>query len=223
MKRFLTSIRWKDHIINFVSIVIGIYIAYWLTNIKENREKERLERTYLESLKLDLEADLKSLNENIDTLAYDHDMNIRFTKMLTRNVYPSDSIAAMLYSLNAHVPFFAQDNTYESIKSSGKLDLIEDFDLRQDIVRLYNQYYRSIKLTSDLDLNQKLSVIYPYLMEKPVFGGNGAVNASIFKETKFVNLVFANSYAVVQQVQYMRAGQEKCEQLIDEIDQYLKK
>jgi hypothetical protein len=215
------KIQWKNQLINFVAIIVGIYIAFWLTNLKEEREQKALELNYLRSLAQDLQNDLTALQSNVDTLAYYNRLLDDFTKRLITKNWNTDSLTAMVVSLSAHIPFFPQDNTYQSMQGSGKLDIIKDFELRQEVVELYNQHYRAVRLADELDMSQKTNLIYPYLMDQPVFSTRGFSNMSLLSETKFINLTFAASYTIRQQYYIEKDAMEKCDKLLKRIQHIL--
>jgi hypothetical protein len=61
------KIDWKVHIIDLIVVIVGVTIAFALTNYQEVSKEKDLQKTYLQSLANDLEVDVKNLEEQLDT------------------------------------------------------------------------------------------------------------------------------------------------------------
>ena len=202
MARQKERFQWKNQLVNFVAIIIGVYIAYWLTERSEARQLRAQEQQYLKSFVSDLERDIETLAFQTDTIRYRRRILQHFANELTNKINP-DSLTQKVMVLYLFAPFIPHDNTFESLKASGNLGLIQDFDLRQDIVALYNQYYSAIRLFDQIDLQQRNSMITPYLLKTIGFSFTGdAQHGSYLQDPFFVNMVYTSYYSSSQKILY---------------------
>ena len=130
-------INWKNHLIELVVVFIGITAAFTLNNWQENRKTAQLQNKYIESLFQDLENDCSELSNLIHF--YDNALHAikRLEILAAQTKTRNDSMnyyAQNLLVLNAFIP---QKATYESLKTSGDLKIIDDFDLKRKISSLF--------------------------------------------------------------------------------------
>lgn len=164
MKKFFSSINWKDHLINFVVVIVGVTIAFYLSNRKEGMEKVQLEKSSLVSIVTDLDEDIEFLKASTDTLQILKNKLGNFVNDLMTGQATRDSLFEYISIQYVQLPFFPQDNTYQSLVASGKLDVIADFELRKQLTELYHRHYQTIKLVDEMSAQQKNQLILPYLM-----------------------------------------------------------
>src|SRR5690606_17215610 len=99
--------------------------------------------------------------------------------------------------------------TYSSMMFSGKMDLISDFELNKDIIKLYNSKYEEV---ATIDENHRVEVFdlkIPYLHSKIVIGKGLNTSHPLFKETLFQNYAFGTNYFFsVKRTAYQEAFEE---------------
>ncbi|GCC53095.1 hypothetical protein SanaruYs_33370 [Chryseotalea sanaruensis] len=192
MSKKSEKIQWKNQLINLLAIVIGVYIAFYLTERSNNANSRRQAKAYLASMADDLQSDIDELTISTDTLRYMVKVSDALTQSIVTQRIIQDSIGTMISSLYLIVPFNPKDNSYQSLVASGKLDAIENFELRKKITELYHQHYGSIKIFDDISNQQRISIITPYLMRTMQFSTVGLQNASqLWKDNMFANLAFS--------------------------------
>jgi hypothetical protein len=192
MSKKSEKIQWKNQLINLLAIVIGVYIAFYLTERSNNANSRRQANTYLASMADDLQSDIDELTISTDTLRYMVKVSQALTQSIVTQRIVQDSVATMISSLYLIVPFNPKDNSYQSLVASGKLDAIENFELQKRITELYHQQYGSIKIFDDISNQQRISIITPYLMRTMQFSTMGLKNASqLWKDNMFANLAFS--------------------------------
>ena len=57
----ITKRKFADYIIEFCIVLLGITIAFWLSNLGDRKKENHLEHVYLEQLNEDLTEDLTEL------------------------------------------------------------------------------------------------------------------------------------------------------------------
>lgn len=132
----MKRIHWPDQIFNFIGIITGVSLAFVINNASSNAEREEELQQIVRSLIDELEFDINVYekyqikNNNDQSLLID-------SIMLQLDRGNLKSIADLKRAFNS-TSYTPQSVTFNSISSSGKLDLIKDFELRKIIV-MYHQ------------------------------------------------------------------------------------
>ena len=139
-----------EYLIEFILVIVGISIAFWLNELAEDSKKDELEMQYLQDLKEDLMEDI----ELLDYLTLlNQDKADKLSRALSYYVDPDiklnlDSVttyAGVIGNLNMFQP---NNFTYVSLKQSGDFKIIKAHDIRKTLVKLYSSY-------ETVDLEQK--------------------------------------------------------------------
>lgn len=221
MKKRKERIQWRNQIVNLVAIIVGVYVAYYLTNIKSEWDQNRQERFYLISLQHDLEEDQKALKQSVDTLRHFRNVMKEFTQRLISRSGADSILDNTITALYVQVPFIPQDNTYQTLLYGG-MSTVRDIELRKSIVELYNQHYGFIKIVDQLIADQKNNVLLPYLMDRTQFTDGGRVNKSILAENKFVNLTFTSYYSLQKKLEVDSVALREGRHLLDMLSARIK-
>ena len=135
------KINWKYTFGEIIIVIIGISIAFGLNNWASAQKGKSLAKQYLENLKLDIEADAEALLLNIDKIMTSMENNRFITSSLNMEQIGRDSIARVYFQeLSKVFDFYPNQSTFEALKYSGDLNLIQNFKLRNDIVRHYDAF-----------------------------------------------------------------------------------
>ncbi len=192
------KIQWKNQLVNLVAIIIGVYIAFYITERASATKDHRQAKVFLAAMADDLEEDISSLTESTDTLRYYTKVLQALTRSVVTKRIPKDSLNDMISGLYLIVPFNPKDNSYQSLLASGKLELVGDFDLRRKITALYHQHYGAIRITDDISNQMRIQLITPFLMERMRFSSSGLVNAEeLWRDNMFVNMSFSMHYSML--------------------------
>ncbi len=131
------SINWTEHLLNFAAVILGVLLAFQISNMAENRKAQ----TELKIIYRSLIEELDNHNE-----VY-RDFQIPFQKAQIANIdtvieaiasgQPDEVLGQMSvdFSINNYFP---TSSTYISAVSSGKLGLIADLKLKDDLITYYD-------------------------------------------------------------------------------------
>jgi len=149
------------YLIELLIVFIGVYLAFGLNNLNENRKRNLSEDKILAEIKNGLDLDLIDLEHNIRG----HQTGIRvvdgFVQLVNGETVISDSIDLYLSSLTRDYISIQNQSGYESLKSQG-LDIIQNDSLRFAIISLYDFHYEIIqKLEEVHSENQFYQNYYP--------------------------------------------------------------
>lgn len=133
MKR---QIDWPNHLLNFVSVILGVYLAFWVSEWAKSREDDAEKRIFLLSLSEELASDIQVYTKYQIPINTSHVENI---DVLLEKIQEGDQQditeqLAILFNLDNYA---GSTSTYNSIKSSGKIALMTDLGLQKRLVDLY--------------------------------------------------------------------------------------
>ena len=207
----MKTINWKDHLVNLIVVILGITIAFYLEGYGESKTESKLEEKYISNLRKDLENDLELLdtlivvNENILRSL------IRISEGSTGKAVSEDSVTTYLFSFLYNPRFTPQRTTYESLKSSGSIGLINDFELRTRLIELYEQYYRGADQYDQAIEEHIRDFLKPYFIHSVDFENDGTVNSNFMKSSEFRNIIFTYRYLFRDKSTFYKKVKEELE------------
>jgi len=143
-------IHWKNHLVELLVVILGITIAFTFDKMAEQAKEAKEMRVAMESIMDDLSRDVKVFRNNqipnnqekVDQLDW------ILNRLRTEN-YEGDSlprlVAGVFGSMNSRIT----NATYESLKSSGKLEDIPNVKVRRRIVAFYQANYSQSSFLSN--------------------------------------------------------------------------
>jgi len=131
--------NWTAVALDFVIVVVGVYLGIQVNNWDQARDEKNTEATYLELLQRDLRVTIKDVEEQI---AFEQ-FQIALANDALPLIYQSPSdlrrqkLATILTQLGSRRTLKIDSPTFLDLQSSGKLGLISDPQLRNDIVSYF--------------------------------------------------------------------------------------
>lgn len=180
----------KEYFIEFIIVILGISIAFWLSNLGEDRKERKLEAQYIIDLTADLSKDLLYLKASIQS----NDLKIKelgraiefFQGKESSLTY--DSIPIFGGLIGSYNYFKPNENTYTSLQQSGDFKVLRDSEFKKALIQLYRSYelieQHHINLSDALDDNY-----YPEFMSSYDMVNNEIVNLDYFKTPLFRNFI----------------------------------
>jgi len=227
------NLGWKKYLFEFLTIFIGVTLAFALTTWSERKNKfESAEKTILEirnGLKLDKEdfsLNRKGHEAGISICQY-------FRRFINGEAVNRDTIGFYYQSLTRDYISIQNKSGYESLKSKG-LELIKDDSLRLEIISLYDFYYELIeKLEETYAENQYhqsfFTPINELLAEFMVFDKKGNIidilpPTGLSKKEKNLLMTYLGKIEGNRKftIQNYLLVEERIQHLIDYIDEEIK-
>lgn len=138
MKR-KTKIRWSNHLIELLIVIIGISIAFWLNNMAIKRKNTGEKIIYLTDIRNDLRTDSLRLFNNVRNNEIKSE-KLRHALVLIKESAPIDSVLVNIIEIGNY-DFFNPDNfTLTSLLQSGDLKLIDSDEIKKELLRLLKIY-----------------------------------------------------------------------------------
>jgi len=160
--------NWKDHLLNFVAVILGVSLAFVITARSEQAKVER-------EFSLSAKAILDEVNDDIRTFEeYQIPDNKEKLKQMQIGVdllskgIASDSLRPYMMSF-FDINNYAPTNIYlSSLISSGKLDLINDFTLKSMLLN-YHNFSDELLAQGDFQVDYLMDRILPWYIDHPEF------------------------------------------------------
>lgn len=184
--------NFKDYLIEFVIVILGITIAFWLSNLGEIKKENRLENSYLQQLRDDLITDINVLDRGIKSsekkIAF-LEQGLGFILSNQRTTISADTVAKYVLTVGDFGYFFTPTNdTYLTLQQSGDLKIIKSLELKKKLVTLY-KYYDLIKLEQKNFLAALDDNLFPKMYENYDLIKNKVTGPSFFRSTLCINFI----------------------------------
>ena len=151
MKRIIHTLsqKWPEYLVEILVITIGILGAFALNNWNEASKAKKTERELLVALHHDLGENANQMKRAIgfDSTIYTQLGTLIQILDSDESVY-HDSLKVYFGHSNRYASFDPQRLAYESIKSLG-FDVISDLDVRNEVIKLYDQDYSHLKQSNE--------------------------------------------------------------------------
>lgn len=212
-----SSEKIKDYFIEFFIVLLGITIAFWLSNLGEEKKDRRLESLYLEDLRNDLNEDLEELRYCI---ALNTSKRATLSKAIAYyqgndNGTTMDSLISYAGLIGNYFHFNPNDYTYISLQQSGDFKIISSRDVKTSLVELYKLYEfierEQFNVLYALDENY-----FPVLMRSLDMVTGEVVNPNYFTSTEFKNNMGFTINEITTLTRMYKTAEEKIELILEE-------
>lgn len=153
MKRDNQKVSWPNKFIDLVVVIVGVTIAFTLTNWQQNRQAASKEDRYLTLMRNDLVKDKDALTEDLRTLELQIAKCNGLLKLSSQKQPKTDSLNYFLTGIMSQATFAPNNFTFQAIAQSGDINGIDDVELVRDLSQLYLGTYPAIKEVERVALN----------------------------------------------------------------------
>lgn len=182
----------KKQLFEVLVLIVGILMAFGLNNWWSNRKDQiTLQKHYI-----NLEEESKENRLMLDTAIVMIDRSMSMIDSIFRfNGRPNmeDEVAGWTFELINIIPNYTFKNAYQTLSQTGDIRLIDDFDLKEDIVGLY-EYYKFIETVDKIHLDFYNTYFYPFLMENIHFGTRKVSDSVVFGTIQYTNMIGSYSH-----------------------------
>jgi hypothetical protein len=159
----MKSINWADQILNFVGVIFGVLLAFYIAELNNSRHERKELRIIVESFIEDLKDDRDTYRDQIPGNE-EHAMQIERLMTGIQEEQP-DSIAKYLDYLYSADNYSPTSTTYMSVVSSGKLDLIENLSLKKKLSDYYDILATEAEFRGRFQVDYLFEHIIPWVVE----------------------------------------------------------
>ena len=129
--------KWSNPIIEFLIIFIGISLAFLSENFREDYQDQQLAKRYLKSFYKDISYDKTDLENMLEINEKKLDRVNNFLTMIKNKETLLDSVNRIIEDMVEINYFVPKKITYESVKNSGNMEIISDYELKEKLVDYY--------------------------------------------------------------------------------------
>lgn len=211
--------KFTEILIEIAIIVFAISLSLFLERWRERVADHHLEKEFYKGLKVDLDRDRQEMEA----------LSGRCTSMKQAAVYfqqPGTFVSWQLDSVNLYgsklfhnLYFFLNSNRYESLKSTGKLGVIEEDSLRNQIIDLYQTKIPDLQQQVYLSNEYINHDVKAYVIDNLQRDGQNKVvfTRPFFTSMKMQNLLmlYGDLDDVLRRVELVQRAEEKILAAID--------
>lgn len=138
-KWYKLKLDWTVHVIDLVVVIIGVTIAFAITNYAEKRKGQHEKTVILKAMLNEIERDIEIYTGHQIPKNQRHVRDIEALLSLLKDPERNND-STSTYFTKAIFPFsnwMITRTTFQSIRASGKIDLIENQELKNELVKLY--------------------------------------------------------------------------------------
>ena len=136
--RHLKHQHWTAVFLDFVIVVLGVFIGLQASNRNSARHDRALERQYLQRLRNDLQLSLNNVDSDVSKLSAQARLEGRMVReLVTCRLDPAERarFASGLFLFGQFEPPPLVRGTIDELRSTGRLGLLRDVRLRQTLAK----------------------------------------------------------------------------------------
>jgi len=145
-------------------VIIGVSVAFWLSQIGAEKKEDQIRHKYFSELHGDIAYDLKNLEFYIRVNSEKIEEIMHVVSFYENVELNKDSIIMNIFEIGQYSFFNPRDFTYQSIIASGDFKLIDNPEIKKNLIRLYSEY-RTIEKVQNNYLDALDNNFFPYLVE----------------------------------------------------------
>ena len=136
----MKKVNWHYTFGEILIVIIGITIAFSMNKCADLKSNKDLKVQYLKNIKLDVESDRLTLQENAESIG--KKLQVLNEVMPLLNTDNPEKVGSInkVFSVFTLIPFYPKDITYQTMINSGDYKLIDDFELKSAIETHYSSY-----------------------------------------------------------------------------------
>ena len=158
--------RWPEYVLEIAVIIFSITISFAFDEWKDSRHKQELEQAYLKGLYKDVKIDTSQLKEVIaETQQVIHTANSLAELNPQTSRYDYRQFVSQTRFIFKRPRFIAEDATFADLKSTGNIQVINSFPLKNSLFDYYKQYETIVQVeTAELETTN--TIVGPYLLKR---------------------------------------------------------
>ena len=217
----MKKINLFDHLISLLVVILGISIAFYLEGYREGKAKKKQESLYVNALIEDMKVDMELLDTLLIVNRQTEEALIQLSSASIGNPISKDqSVTNMVLRIQYNPPFLPQRSTYESLKASGKMDLISDFELRNELVELYEQGYLGIEEYDDVIDEHIRDFIRPYYVDNVRYKDKDTIDESFITSFEFRNRIFTYRYLFISKNSFYEEVRKSLTETLEKFEEH---
>ena len=191
------KIYWLNHLIELVVVFLGVTASFVLLNLSNSRNERAMESKYMEGFRSDISENIIQLRDQIEGDSAWIENNTYAVHAILESRLSSDSANSIVHGMAYFSRFAPQNTTYLNLINSGNLGIIQDYNLRQDLIGYHKRLDDSGILEDYFHDYSKRNFI-PFMMVNYSMYTRKLIKADAYRSPEFENL-FGSYYSFKQQ------------------------
>lgn len=186
----MKKIDWINHLFNFVAVILGVFLAFYVSANAEKRKEKKELRAIIESLIDDLADDQATYREYQLPVNRNH---LKSIEQITAGILSNQAgtISQYLTDLISLDNYSPTSVTYLSGTSSGKISLIDDLEIKKGLSYYFDVLSVEAQKKGEVQVDFFLHELLPWLI-------NHVSLNDIDPESLLGNQVIANKLIIYQ-------------------------
>jgi len=188
--------------IEFLAVFLGIALSFYVEEWQTEKGNERKKDQYLSDLTNTLEMDIQQINKLLETLINSEKLITEIQSDIDENHKALSDIEILNKLLDVEVgfSFFPQDGIFNQLISTGSFELIENVELKNILLEMYNhQKQRNYATSTEIDhfnirfrneILDEFRVSFNYNSYDGAFYGSRTVNRYKFNQPYYMSNAF---------------------------------
>lgn len=205
-----------------VIVVIGILLALYLNNWNQARVNKKMEIQYYQSMKNQLNDDLKTLSGEIDyNQTYLDQFYFAKELILKNNKSMIDTLGKIAINMVRYSDFRRKSSIYQTLVNSGEIININNFKITEKLQNL-EEIYTYINRLEDQQSTIIITHIIPHIREVIQFDPIKVENPGILYSYMFQNDFDILIVIMVEKMEVYKQAKNKINSIFELIDHELK-
>jgi len=188
--------------VEFLAVFLGIALSFYVEEWQTEKDNERKKDQYLSDLTNTLEMDIQQINKLLETLINSEKLITEIQSDIDENHKALSDIEILNKLLDVEVgfSFFPQDGIFNQLISTGSFELIENVELKNILLEMYNhQKQRNYATSTEIDhfnirfrneILDEFRVSFNYNSYDGAFYGSRTVNRYKFNQPYYMSNAF---------------------------------
>lgn len=129
--------NWLNHFLNFLGVILGVYLAFYISERAKINQEKKESIVLMKSLVNDLSNDIKTYEkyEIPENIKQQQNVENLLNLLLKNSSKVKGDQLSIVFQIENFTP---TTSTYSSMKSSGKLGLIDNLMLQKKLTNFYD-------------------------------------------------------------------------------------
>lgn len=155
---------WLGHLFNFLAVILGVYLAFIINEQSKQAGERKEAQLLMESMAAELEDDTRTFLEYHIPVneQYEQTLDSLISALIDQDIARAEVHLPALFQIENYVPSTA---VFNSMKSSGKIRLIEDLDLQKKMSDFFDGTVMECTAKNELQAEFFLDYLIPWLLQ----------------------------------------------------------
>ena len=210
------KIDWLNHFLEFIVVVIGILLAFQLNTCSEKKKEDAIVDSHISKI-IDetrfnlnrvegIQKNSKDLLQMLDTLT----VVINDQERLEKEHFLTFQLMSLDY-------LYIKKNAYNTLVATGDIRHIDDLELQNDVVSLY-EYYDWAEGYDVMTRNVFTDYYYPYIMDNMNLMKGSVQPQEVYANSKFTNILSSYKYSISGRLDRQQQLEKRVEEFLEKYD-----